>query len=366
MAGKKNEGALDLGALSKALKKAAGLEVEVAASIPSQGSWSSGLPTLDLALNGGIHYGRMLYWWGDSGFGKTAVALHLMAQFQRLHPRGWSILMDTEGGASTEFAVAVGCDPDRLWILRPKNIEEAFATMDATCTTALELLGPKNVFIAWDSLAATAAKATADRDYDEARIVGAQAASFSAGWQKFRPMIWKAGANIFCVNQVREKIGVMFGDSRHAPGGHSTGFYADQEVQLRLSKKLCEAKHPETAVGVETEYFVKKSRLGAPYRKGSFRVLFAGRVTDRQCLYETCKLYRVAESAGGYVIMNEERVASSIDEFQHKAATDPEFLVKILDTLRAAMFKLTLPDEQSLAAMPEEGAVPTDGRLPGA
>lgn len=227
---------------------------------------STGIDVLDYyVLGGGLPVGRMSEWFGQEGCGKTTLAYCAIAATQRAG--GIGVWGDPEMSFDDARARTFGVNTNDLLILQPENLEEWFEQLKLTLKMHDPEEGP--MLIAWDSIASMVTKGGIDRPAGD-RKVGDVPLIMSEELKKILPLLAKHRAHLFALNQIRAKIGVMFGDNTTTPGGNAPKFYASQRVQFLGGKAVKNSKDEHIAKIVTC--ITTKNRLAAPWMKARVRL----------------------------------------------------------------------------------------------
>jgi len=268
---------------------------------------STGSTVLDMMIanksgNVGIPQGKLTEIVGEEASGKSLLATQILANAQKAG--GIAIYMDTEYAASPDFMKRLGIDIDKLVYMNPGSIEDCYAAIEKTILMAKTRNVECPVCIVWDSIAATPPQAELDGDYDPNSRIGLAAKAHAKGLRKIQRMIGNDKVTLVFTNQLKVKIGVMFGDPMGTPGGKAIPYHADVRIRLTKSKEIAEgAKALKETLGFHTYAKVFKNRLGPPMRKCEFDILFASGVDDANSIRDFLWQRGVIEKVNGCMIM---------------------------------------------------------------
>lgn len=315
----------------------------------------TGALSLDLALGiGGIPRGRITEIYGNESSGKTTLALSIIAQAQR--KGGVALFVDAEHAMDVEYARALGVDVDRLYISQPASGEEALEIMDAVVRT-----GAVDVVVL-DSVAALVPKAEIEGEMGDS-FVGIQARMMSQALRKLGGNVSKTNTAAIFINQLREKIGVLYGNPETTPGGRSLKFWASVRLEVRRAETL---KDGAEAVGSRTKVKVVKNKVAPPFKACEFDIIFGEGISRAGDVLDVASGLEVITRSGTYYNYGDLRLGQGRDNAKRFLQDNPQILDEIdarvrelLAERRAANFSsstivASLEDEET-----EESSVQT-------
>ena len=303
------EKAYGKGAIMKLGEDAGNTDIEV---IPT------GCLSLDLALGiGGLPRGRMIEIYGPESSGKTTVALHAVAEAQKLG--GVAAFVDAEHALDPVYAKKLGVDLDDLYVSQPDTGEQALDIVDALVrSSAVDI-------IVVDSVAALTPKAEIEGDMGDSHV-GLQARLMSQALRKLTAIVNKSKTCVVFINQLREKVGVMFGNPEVTPGGKALKFYASIRIDVRKTDIL---KDTEGAAGNRTRAKVVKNKLAPPFRQAEFDIMYGEGVSQEGCLIDLGVQYDIIKKSGAWFSYNDQKVANGREK-------NPELAKEIEQRIRTA------------------------------
>jgi recombination protein RecA len=263
---------------------------------------STGSLSLDMALGvGGLPRGRITEIYGTESSGKTTLALHVVAEAQKAG--GLALYVDAEHALDTEYARALGVDVDKLYISQPNNGEEALEIMDAIIRS-----GAVDVVVL-DSVAALVPKAEIEGEMGDS-FVGIQARMMSQALRKLGGSINKSKTAAIFINQLREKIGVMYGNPEVTPGGRALKFWASIRLEVRRGDAL---KVGTEQIGTRTKVKVVKNKVAPPFRSVEFDIIYGKGVSQAGDLLDIAATKNIVTRAGTYYNYGDIRLGQGRD-----------------------------------------------------
>ncbi|MBP7057619.1 recombinase RecA, partial [Candidatus Gracilibacteria bacterium] len=252
----------------------------------------TGCLSLDLALGGGMPKGRIIEVFGPESSGKTTLSLHVIAECQKHN--GLAAFIDAEHAFDPEYARKLGVDTDNLLISQPDNGEQA---LDITET--LVRSGAVDLIVV-DSVAALVPKSEIDGEMGDQHM-GLQARLMSQALRKLTGIVSKSGTTIIFINQLRLKIGVMFGNPETTTGGNALKFYASIRIDVRKGEKLeIGTGDNREIIGNHTKVKIVKNKVAAPFRTAEFDILYNEGISKAGDLLEVGVKYNMIEKAGNF------------------------------------------------------------------
>lgn len=291
---------------------------------------STGCITLDVALGiGGLPRGRVVEIYGPESSGKTTLALHAIAEAQKAG--GIAAFIDAEHALDPIYAQKLGVDLDKLYISQPDCGEQALNITEMLVeSSAIDL-------IVIDSVAALTPKAEIEGEMDD-NAVGMQARLMSKALRKLTPVINKTNTCIIFINQLREKIGVMFGNPETTTGGKALKFYASVRIDVRKADAL---KDTSGIIGNRTKSKIVKNKLAPPFKVAEFDVIYGKGISQAGCILDMGVELGLIEKSGSWFAINGEKIAQGREKARDYIETHPEISSEIEKQIRD---KLVLKD----------------------
>ena len=285
----------------------------------------TGCLTLDLALGiGGFPRGRIIEIYGPESSGKTTVALHAIAEAQKMG--GVAAFIDAEHALDPVYARKLGVNLDDLYVSQPDTGEQALDITDALVrSSAVDM-------IVIDSVAALTPKAEIEGDMGDSHV-GLQARLMSQALRKLTAIVNKSKTCVIFINQLREKVGVMFGNPETTPGGKALKFYASMRLDIR---KMDTLKDADGAMGNRTKAKVVKNKLAPPFRQAEFDIVFGEGVSREGCIIDMGVQFDIIGKSGAFYSYNGNKIAQGREKLRLFLRDNPEVMVEIEEKIRLA------------------------------
>ena len=302
------------GSIMRLGEEAGNTEIEV---IPS------GCLTLDLALGiGGFPRGRIIEIYGPESSGKTTVALHAIAEAQKMG--GVAAFIDAEHALDPVYAKKLGVDLEDLYVSQPDTGEQALDITEALVrSSAVDI-------IVVDSVAALTPKAEIEGDMGDTHV-GLQARLMSQALRKLTAIVNKSKTCVIFINQLREKVGVMFGNPETTPGGKALKFYASMRLDIR---KMDTLKDADGVMGNRTKAKVVKNKLAPPFRQAEFDIVFGEGISQEGCIMDMGVQYDIIAKSGSFFSYNGAKIAQGREKLRVFLRDNPEVKAEIEQKIR--------------------------------
>ncbi|KAL4855985.1 Protein RecA [Chlorella vulgaris] len=314
----------------------------------------TGALTLDLALGGGYPKGRVVEIYGPESSGKTTLALHAMAEVQK--QGGTVALIDAEHAFDALFAKRLGLNVDDMVLCQPDCGEMALETVDSLIrSSAVDL-------IAIDSVAALVPRAELEGEIGQVQV-GAQARLMSGALRKVAGNASKHNCTIIFLNQLRQKVGVIYGSPEVTSGGMALKYYASVRLEVRIKEKI--SAGAEGQVGIRVKANVKKNKVAPPYKLAEFDILFGSGISAVGCMLDAAEAVAVVQRRGSWYYFGEQRLAQGRDKTLDVIKEDGELRGKIESQTRQVLSGKDINDlyEDEQAPAVEESFAEGDGVL---
>ena len=292
----------------------------------------SGSLALDKALGiGGYPKGRIIEIFGPESSGKTTLALHAIAEFQK--QGGRCAFIDAENAIDPVYAKHLGVDIDELILSQPDSGEQALDITELLIKSgAIDL-------VVVDSVAALVPQAELDGEMGDASV-GLQARLMSKAMRKLAGVMNHSNTTAIFINQLREKVGVMFGNPETTPGGRALKFYSSVRLDVRRSETL---KNGADAYGNVTKIKVVKNKVAPPFKTATVNIIYGEGISHSDELINLAVENDIIEKAGAWFSYEGEKIGQGINSVREYLKTHPEFEEKVTAQLKAVMY----PEEES-------------------
>lgn len=288
----------------------------------------TGCLSLDIALGGGFPKGRVVEIYGPESSGKTTVTLHAIAAVQR--SGGTAAFIDAEHALDPEYAKRIGVDVDNLLISQPDNGEQALEIVETLVrSNAVDI-------IVIDSVAALVPRAEIEGDMGDS-LPGLQARLMSQALRKLTGVISKSRATVVFVNQIRMKIGIMFGNPETTSGGNALKFYASVRLDIR---RISQIKQGEALVGNRTRVKVVKNKIAPPFREAEFDIMFKEGISYSGDVLDLASNMGIVEKAGAWYSYNGEKIGQGREATKEFLKEKPKLLEEIAEKVKKESLKV--------------------------
>lgn len=304
----------------------------------------TGSLSLDIALGlGGIPKGRVIEVYGPESSGKTTVALHMVAESQKRG--GIAGFIDAEHALDPVYAKNIGVDIDNLYISQPDNGEQALEI-----TETMVRSGAVDIVIV-DSVAALVPKAEIEGEMGDSHM-GLQARLMSQALRKLTGVISKSNCSVIFINQVREKIGVMFGNPETTTGGRALKFYASVRIEVRRGESL---KQGGDVVGSRAKVKVVKNKIAPPFKEAEFDIMFGQGISKEGDILDLAVKENIVEKSGAWYAYNGSKIGQGRENAKIYLQNNQEICQEIEQKVR---------DKYSLQKTAKEAGEPTAEETP--
>lgn len=299
----------------------------------------TGALSLDIALGvGGIPRGRVIEIYGPESSGKTTVALHMIAEAQKMG--GYAAFIDAEHALDPEYARKLGVNIDDLLISQPDTGEQALEICDALVRSgAIDI-------IVIDSVAALVPKAEIEGEMGDSHV-GLQARLMSQALRKLTGIIAKSKTATVFINQIREKVGVMFGNPEVTTGGRALKFYSSVRLDVRRIETL---KNGNDMIGNRTRVKVVKNKIAPPFKQAEFDIMYGKGISHAGCLVDLGAEYNIINKSGAWYSYGDERIGQGRENAKDFLDKNPSMAAEVEARVRAVA--LPNPDAQEDAVVP--------------
>ncbi|MCI5740751.1 MAG: recombinase RecA [Lachnospiraceae bacterium] len=294
----------------------------------------TGSLSLDIALGmGGVPKGRIVEIYGPESSGKTTVALHMVAEVQKRG--GIAGFIDAEHALDPVYAKNIGVDIDNLYISQPDSGEQALEI-----TETMVRSGAVDIVIV-DSVAALVPKAEIDGDMGDSHV-GLQARLMSQALRKLTSVISKSNCIVIFINQLREKVGVMFGNPETTTGGRALKFYSSIRLDVRRIESL---KQGGEVVGNRTRIKVVKNKIAPPFREAEFDIMFGQGISKEGDVLDLAANFGIVNKSGAWYAYNGEKIGQGRENAKIYLKENPTVCEEIESKVRAQFKKDEIEEE---------------------
>ncbi|HET8884051.1 MAG TPA: recombinase RecA [Candidatus Saccharimonadales bacterium] len=302
---------------------------------------SSGSLSVDLALGGGYPKGRIIEVYGPESSGKTTLTLHAIAEVQK--SGGTAAFIDAEHALDPAYARRLGVDTDNLYVSQPDNGEQALEIAETLVrSNAVDL-------VVVDSVAALVPQAEIDGDMGDSHM-GLQARLMSQALRKLTGIINKSKTTVIFINQIRMKIGVMFGNPETTTGGNALKFYASVRLDIRRTGQI---KVGEDIVGNRTKVKVVKNKIAPPFRIAEFDIMYNEGISKTGDVLDLAVQHGIVGKAGAWFDYKEAKIGQGREASKVYLKENPKVLAEIESKVRAKVAEATADVAPAMTAADE-------------
>jgi recombination protein RecA len=317
---------------------------------------STGSILLDAALGvGGYPRGRIVEIYGPESSGKTTLALHAIAEAQKAG--GIAAFIDAEHALDPAYAKNLGVNTDELWVSQPDNGEQALEIVESLIRS-----GAVDIIVV-DSVAALTPRAEIEGDMGDSHM-GLQARLMSQALRKLTAIISKSRTCLVFINQIRMKIGVMFGNPETTTGGNALKFYATVRLDVRKIETIAEGSND--AIGTKVRVKVVKNKVAPPFRRVELEIMFGKGISAVGSLLDAAVDHTLINKSGSWYSYGEERIGQGRENVKAFLEANPDIYKDIDQKLRVILFSPPQTETPAAAGEPPEAAPGPAAEKPGA
>ncbi|MDO4935844.1 MAG: recombinase RecA [Phascolarctobacterium sp.] len=297
----------------------------------------TGALSLDIALGvGGLPRGRITEIYGPESGGKTTVALHMIAQAQKMG--GYAAFIDAEHALDPVYAKKLGVDIDNLLISQPDDGEQALEICEALVRS-----GAIDIVVV-DSVAALVPRAEIQGDMGDSHV-GLQARLMSQAMRKLTGIIAKSKCAAVFINQIREKVGIMFGNPETTTGGRALKFYSTIRIEVRKGEAI---KDGNDIIGSQTKVKVVKNKVASPFRQATFDIMYGQGISKEGCLVDMGVEMGLVQKSGAWFSFKDQRIGQGREKAKAYFAENPEAAAEIEKMIREKAVAHMVGTEEAL------------------
>ncbi len=286
----------------------------------------TGCLPLDIALGvGGIPRGRIVEIYGPESSGKTTVSLHIVAEAQKLG--GTAAFIDAEHALDPNYAARLGVDIKNLYVSQPDNGEQGLEIAESLVRS-----GSVDIIVV-DSVAALTPKAEIDGEMGDSHV-GLQARLMSQALRKLAGITNKTKTCVIFINQLREKVGVMFGNPETTPGGKALKFYSSIRLDVRKGEII---KDGDQAVGARTKVKVVKNKVAPPFKTAEFDIIFGMGISEESCILDLAVDMDIIQKSGAWFSYNGEKIGQGRENVKKYLLENPQLSEEITKKIRETL-----------------------------
>jgi recombination protein RecA len=284
----------------------------------------TGALSLDIALGGGIPRGRVIEIYGPESSGKTTLTLHAIAEVQRRG--GTAAFIDAEHALDPAYAKRIGVDIENLLLSQPDNGEQALEIVETLVrSNAVDL-------IVVDSVAALVPRAEIEGEMGDSHM-GLQARLMSQALRKLTSVISRSKSSVIFINQIRMKIGVMFGNPETTTGGNALKFYSSVRMDIR---RIGQIKQGESVIGNRTRVKVVKNKIAPPFREAEFDIMYNEGISVSGDILDLAAARDIVEKSGAWYAYNGEKIGQGREAAKQYLQQNPKLMTELAAKIRAA------------------------------
>ncbi|MCL5113339.1 MAG: recombinase RecA [Patescibacteria group bacterium] len=286
---------------------------------------SSGALSLDIALGGGLPRGRVIEIYGPESSGKTTVTLHAIAEVQKLGGR--AAFIDAENALDPEYAKRIGVNIDELLLSQPDNGEQALEITETLVrSNAVDL-------VVIDSVAALVPRAEIEGDMGDS-LPGLQARLMSQALRKLTGVISRSKATVIFINQIRMKIGVMFGNPETTTGGNALKFYASIRMDIR---KIAQIKQADSIIGNRTRVKVVKNKIAPPFKEAEFDIMYNEGISKTGDVLDLATNKEIVQKMGAWYSYNNQKIGQGREATKEYLKQNPKVLEELIKKIKGSL-----------------------------